>query len=365
MLHESGLMPDAKGEFWSLYFDDPGAKPLRLRNLISTLIEEQPPGGWIKCSANSIQDRSIAHKLIQASDRDVGAAMVVGDRRIGLAPPGSALFELKKHGLRGGFKAICDNQFSNILPSTLDANLFAFSHPTPTVIISSSNPLGERVSEIYSPPNNAGVDIGLHLFDPLLAGATAQYVDQITGIDYIGRLRARRNKAVVSKRTALFFFPRRRPNLIAKAIKKLPDQSRVLSAVTALEAGPFFRSLLDHTGARGQTQLLALCSDRHAPQVFLDNLTRAGVKAKRRNVDGAPTGAQFVLTEAQKTKSSWLGTGNVSTKSLWMDYSVLVRSDDPEMFSALEHQFRKLDRELGLRTVKDCAALDRNATETV
>jgi len=331
-----------------LYFGGPDRPPRILRDILEAKVGAVPSGGEISWATYYFRDRALAEALIAASDRGVGVRLCVeGDpRRKGT---NDAVIEmLRQHGLNGG---LCVYGTPGLpfrgLRGRMHAKIYAFSHPHPVALVGSFNPSGDEPEDMDVVADLGDQDRGhnylLELEGPRLVAALTGHVAAIARHGRLQRrLSPRQNRVVTDGDTALYFFPRLSPDVVAPDLERLGRGQRLRGAISHLKGRMV--ALLCDAAARGvEVKLLVHDTERRVPQAAIVALRAAGVDVKRYvDPERLPMHCKFLLTETESETAAWLGSFNFNPNSRLLNDEVLLRCTEAGVADTLSRRFEQI-----------------------
>lgn len=331
-----------------IHFGGPDRPPRLLRNVLEARVAAVPPGGEIAWATYYFRDRALAEALIAASERGVRVRLCVeGDpRRKGAND--AVLGLLRQHGLGGGLCVYgCSGLPLRGLRGRLHSKIYAFSHPHPVALVGSFNPSGDEPEDVEVIAEIGDQDRG-HNFLIELAGA--RLVAALTGHveamarhgRLLRRLSPRQNLVVTEEGTALYFFPRLFPGVVARDLARLGHGQRLRGAISHLKGGMV--ELLCRAAARGvEIELVVHDTERRVPQAAVAALRAAGIDVRRYvHPEQLPMHCKFLLTETKNESAAWSGSFNFNPNSHLLNDEVLMRCTDAAVTDVLNRRFEEI-----------------------
>lgn len=330
----------------NIHFGGPDCPPRALRNLLQQRVDAVPPGGWIRWATYYFRDEALAHALCAAHARgvDVGLAVEGQPRRKGA---NDAVLAILRAGLPQEALAIHrpgPGPLGKIHPH-LHSKIYAFSGPSPHVLIGSFNPSGndpedpDVIAEIGD--QDRGHNLLVELADPALVAGLRGQVEALTGWrgGMVGRFLPGQNRVLTGEATRAWFFPRLDTSVLDREFTAGPGD-RVRGAISHLKTGQLALKLQAAARAGAQVELLVHDTERRVPEATVAALAASGIAIRRyRHPQGLPLHAKFVIVERPGQARAWFGSFNFNPRSRWLNHEVLLASDDPALVAALNARF--------------------------
>lgn len=322
-------------------YGGPDLEPRRLRNLLQDHVEASPAGSRIDWATYYFRDRALAEALMRASDRGVRVKLVVEpDPRLAGAND-AVISMLGDHGLAGGFHLYrpAPNDEGH-----LHAKIYAFSDPG-ICWIGSFNPSGDApedadvIAEIGD--QDRGHNLLLGIRNARLVKALRRHVARLATTSRIPLyLRPGFNRPIWTRGTILYFYPRVRPYLVEKSLKRLKSGDRLCGAISHLKGREFVKQVENAVGRGARVELLAHDTLRRVPERVVEALGSAGANIIRvSHPDGLPMHAKFLLVETGQDRVAWVGSYNFNKMSRRHNAEILLKTYDPSIFESLEQRF--------------------------
>lgn len=337
---DPGLGPNRSAVHWM--FGGPDCPRRHLRDRLKHQVDAAPPGSTIDWATYYFRDRALAEALMRASDRGVAIHLALEPQPRQPHANDVVISMLREHGLNGGLALR-----SGRGKGSLHAKIYCFSHPG-IAWVGSFNPSGDQPEDPALVAEIGDQDRG----DNLLVGFThATLVNalrcHVRGLSrprsLLDRFRPSFNRAFAVEDTRLYFYPRRRSLLVEPEIQRLSRGDRVQGAVSHLKRGPFVSALMTAARKGAAIALLVHDTERRVPAALIEELRAAGVGVTRVGVNAAaPMHAKFLCIEQRDTAATWAGSLNFNKRSRLHNDEVLVRSEDPFLFAALQARFDQI-----------------------
>jgi hypothetical protein len=326
-----------------VFFGGPDLPPRLLRNELQARVEAVPPGGKIAWSTYYFRDRALAQSLMDASDRGVEVILrVEGAPRFPVVNE-AVLAMLEAHGLRGGLKVHRPpkRKFEKRYPYW-HSKIYCFSHPNPVALIGSFNPSGDDPEDDDIIAAIGDQDRGHNLLVEFVGQKPFRLLRN--HVRRTGRWWPRfdplQNLPVRLGRSTIWSYPRISRELIEKQLKLLGPGDCAWGAISHLKRGQL-ASELAAAAQRGATiDLLVHDTERRVPEEIVDELTRAGVSARRYlHQDDLPLHLKFLIVQINGQAHAWFGSFNFNKRSYCYNHEMLVSSSDPAIIEALDLRF--------------------------
>lgn len=326
-----------------VYFGGPDLPPRSLRNELQERVEAVPPGGKIAWSTYYFRDRALAQSLIDASDRGVEVIL-----RIEGAPRYPNVNEivismLERHGLRGGLKVHRPpkRKFEKRYPYW-HSKIYCFSHPSPVALIGSFNPSGDEPEDNEIIAAIGDQDRGHNLLVEFVGQKPFRMLRnhvRRTG-RWWPRFDPMQNLPVRLGSSTIWSYPRISRDLIGRQLKLLGQSDRARGAVSHLKRGKLARELAAAAQRGAKIDLLVHDTERRVPEEMVDELTRAGVSARRYlHPDDLPLHLKFLIVQINGQAHAWFGSFNFNKRSYYYNHEILASSSDPAIIATLDQRF--------------------------
>lgn len=333
-----------------VHYGGPDQPPGALRDLLKARVDAAPAGSEITWATYYFRDQDLAESLVAAQRRGVRVRVrVEGSPRRGKA--NDAVIETLREGLGDGLRL----HRSWFGAAHLHAKVYAFSGPSPEVLIGSFNPSGDAAPDPKVLADIGDQDRGENLLvafrDPDAVRALRRQAERLWQ-GKGGRFGRRENRPVKLEAARLYYFPRLRPGVVERRIARLGPGDRVQAAISHMDQGPFARQLAEAAARGADVELVVHDTTRRVPNGVVRELDRAGANVRRYcDPQGLPMHAKFVLIDRGGDRSAWFGSLNYTVTSRFLNKEILARSTEPAVVDELEARFRAIadtaDRQAG------------------
>lgn len=344
-----------------IYYGGPDQPPRALRDLLQARIEAAPPGSEITWATYYFRDQELAESLVAAQRRGVRVRVrIEGSPR--RASANNRVVETLSEGLGDGLRL----HRSWFPGAHLHAKIYAFSGPSPEVLIGSFNPSGDTVPDPKLLADIGDQDRGQNLLvafrDPKVSAALKRQAERLWKGKGTSRFGRRENKPVKLDEARLYYFPRLRPDVVERRIARLGRGDSVQAAVSHMDQGPFSRQLALAAERGAEIELVVHDTKRRVPGAVVRELDKAGVNIRRYcDPQGLPMHAKFVVIDDGGHRSAWFGSLNYNITSRLLNQEILARSTNLGVIEDLEARFRVIAEEAEKQS---CEGRKRNAVAT-
>jgi len=308
----------------NVHFGGPDQPARALRNLLEERVGAVPEGGSIEWVTYYFRDEALAHALVRA--RAAGVTVRVSlegyprhrganDRVIGIL----------RSGIGDGLR-VEKRLFG---ASHLHTKLYCFGAPRPQALVGSFNPSGNEPEDPAIIADIGDQDRGHNLLveidDPTLVQHLTARTDFETGEEQV------------------FFFPRRGGNPLDRRLAELSGAARLRIAVSHLSDGRTAQQLVRLVERGGSVDVLTHHTLRRTPQPVVQFLRSGGVRTYRyEHPEELPMHAKFILAEDRGRRWSAFGSYNLTRTSRWLNRELLMFSDDPQLWAALDRRWSEI-----------------------
>ena len=339
-----------------VHFGGPDHPPGRLRDLLAERVDAVPPGGTIDWVTYYFRDRRLAEGLLRARRRGVRVRLTL-EGRPRTAHANDAVVKMLSgaDGLGEGLRRVVHRRVPapsrlSLVHPHLHEKLYCFSHPRPTAMVGSFNPSGDQPEEDPAVIEEIGdQDRGHNLLveftEPLLVRGLVEHSRRLHGMRHgrLERLAPGVGGGLQQGPVAVQFKPGWRRDLVVEALRGCGTGSRVRIAASHLK-GRTAMGLLRALVRRGaQVEILAEATWRRVPP-YVEALAReAGIPFRRLvHPEGLPMHNKFVLVEREGERLVGFGSGNWTSRSLWLNHEIVVLTGDPAIHQAFELRWERL-----------------------
>ena len=325
-----------------VHFGGPDQSPRHLRDLLEQRVEEIPAGGSIDWMVYYFRDEQLADALIRAHRRGVSVRVCIdGDP---LHPSANArVIRMLSDGLGDALRVVRQR-----VPGHLHTKLYYFSDPRPTALVGSFNPSGNRLEdpEIIAKigDQDRGHNLLVEISEPAVLEALVCRVGAIhSGArPFSGLLFPSRSTIAAGAYEALLF-PRLGGHPLDRRLSQLEPTAAVRIAASHFDDRRVARRLAKLAGEGGKVEVVTHHTSRRTPEPVVRFLRRRGVLAHRyEHPDRLPMHAKFILAEDARRRWCAFGSYNLNPTSRWLNQELLVFSDDPELWQALDSRWHAI-----------------------
>ena len=325
-----------------IYYGGPDQPAGALRDVLKARVDAAPPGSEITWATYYFRDQALAESLVAAQRRGVRVRVrVEGSPRRGAANDG--VITTLREGLGDGLRT----HRAWFGASHLHAKVYAFSGPSPEVLIGSFNPSGDEdddnpklIADIGDQDRGENLLVGFR--DPKAVLALRRQAERLWQ-GKVGRFGRYENRAVNLKSVRFYYYPRLRPDVVERRIARLGPGDRVEAAISHMDQGPFVQQLAEAARRGVDVHLVVHDTARRVPNGVVRTLGDAGVTVRRYcNVDGLPMHAKFVLIDRGGERSAWFGSLNYNITSRFLNKEILARSTDDAVVADLQARFQTI-----------------------
>lgn len=305
-----------------------------------------PAGGEIDWATYYFRDRRLAQALIDASKRGVKVTLHVEGQPRRASANREVLAMLSSDGLGGGLHVHLPGRLLPILHPHLHTKVYAFSHPTPFVLVGSFNPSGDEPEDDEIIGEIGDQDRGHNLLvayrDPAMVRLLQGHVRHLRGT--ADRFRRHRSETVGD--TNFHFYPRLCTDIIDRHLAGLGKGSRIYGAISHMKQG-FLAARLAGAASQGTAvELIVHDTERRVPEAAIAALRAAGVQVSRYvRPDALPLHAKFLLLDAPCRRTAWFGSFNFNPRSRYLNHELLIQSEDRTIWEGLYGRFQQIAAE--------------------
>ncbi len=355
-----------------VYFGGPKLAPCLLRDLLAERIMAVPAGGTIDWVTYYLRDRRLAEALVNARRRGVSVNVTL-ERQPRIAGANDAVIAMLAHadGLGPGLRTVQHQPIPTRPGVTrkprLHTKVFCFSHPRPTALVGSFNPVcdqPENDPEVlrHIGDHDRGHNVLVELSDPGLVEGLVRHTRHLHGGKHgrLERFNVRNNVPLRGSGTEIYFWPRVRANPISLLLGRFGRGTRVRIAASHIKGPGAVRPLVELARRGAEVRILAASSPRRVPESTLGKLLDAGVSICRMpEPDGVPMHLKFLLIEDRDQHYCIFGSYNWTTRARWLNHEIAVISRDTQLFDAFGARWETLWSEHALQD--RCSRADRMA----
>lgn len=338
-----------------VYFGGPDLAPGRLRDLLSERIAQVPTGGAIDWVTYYLRDRGLARELLEAKRRGVRVSVTL-ERQPRTAGANDAVIELLsgEDGLGAGLRTVLHPRmptlFGIVWKPHLHTKLFCFSHPRPSALVGSFNPvcdepeLAPETLRIIG-DHDRGHNLLVELTDCTLVQGLVRHARHLHGMPHtrFEHRDVQLNETVSAIDADAYFWPRVEPNPIHKLLHGFGADVRLRVAASHLKGPGIITPLLGLARRGAQVELLTATSVRRVSARAERLLRRAGVSVCRMpEADNLPMHLKFLLVERGRRRWSVFGSYNWTFRARWLNHEIAVISRDSALFDAFLQRWDQL-----------------------
>jgi phosphatidylserine/phosphatidylglycerophosphate/cardiolipin synthase-like enzyme len=331
-----------------VYFGGPDRPAGTLATLLRSRVDLVPEGGEIHWTAYYFGNVDLARALLEAKRRGVRVRLDIEPRPRRPEVNTQVLRLLGgKAGLADGLRAV-----SHVLPCHLHEKLYFFSHPVPVVYLGSYNPSRDAADSPELLGDIGDQDRGHNFLVEIAAMPAVAFVRAHLNAMHDGfhgvfeRFRSDLNTAYDTPELGIWFFPRRRSDVVLTALRHCAAD-RIRIAASHFRDGSMARLLARLAGGGVKIEVLTHDTLRRVPQRVERTLRSAGIVFTRySHSEGLPMHNKFMLLEGRARRSVLFGSFNLTRTSRWLNHEILLHSYDPDLFSAFASRWDEMKAEV-------------------
>jgi hypothetical protein len=337
------------------FFGGPDRPDRVLRDLLEARIETVPPGGAIDWMTYYFRDHALAAALVRAHRRGVAVRVCLEGwpRR---RHANDAVIEILKdseRGLGGGLRVL-----RYALPLHLHSKLYCFSHPRPTALLGSFNPVGadpsdpELISDIGD--QDGGHNLLVEVTDETVVQGLVRRIAAVHGGAGPLQMMTAPAKARIAGSTCdAILFPYLGRNPLDERLAAMRCGETLRIAASHLRDPGFAARLAQMARAGVNISVIMHHTPRRAPPALQRRLEREGVQVFQfHHPRGLPMHCKFVLADGVRP---WVAFGsyNFTLTSRWLNQEVLAFSDDPDLWASFDNRWDELMAQPALGRASD------------
>src|SRR6185369_369521 len=308
----------------NVHFGGPDQPARALRNLLEERVDAVPAGGWIDWTTYYFRDEALAAALVRAHER--GASVRVSIE--GLPRHRGAndrVIEILQGRIGDGLRM--EKRFFGA--SHLHTKLYCSGGERPHALVGSFNPSGNDPEDPAVIADIGDQDRGHNLLveidDPRLVQSFA----------------AKSSFALGGEQA--FFFPRLRGNPLDARLAELGAQARLRISASHFRDGRTAQLLVRLVERGARVEVLTHHTLRRSPEPLVQLLRSGGVRTFRyEHPEELPMHAKFILAEEVGKRWSAFGSYNLTRTSRWLNQELLMFSDDPQLWAALDRRWGEI-----------------------
>jgi phosphatidylserine/phosphatidylglycerophosphate/cardiolipin synthase-like enzyme len=345
----AGSRASRSGRDLPVFFGGPGEPEHRLRNLLLDRIEAVPPGGTIDWMTYYFRDGLLADALARAKRRgvDVRLCLEGWPRRRHANDRVIRRLGDSKAGLGSGLRIE-----RHLIPSHLHAKIYAFSHPTPYVLVGSFNPSGSEDAADASltadiGDQDRGHNLLVEVHDPIVVPSLVRHVRKVhAGASLVDLIGGPRRSRTTGEAVTTATFPCLGVNPLDRQLENLGSGAKVRIAASHVR-DPLLCGRLGKLARRGvEVQLLTHATLRRTPRRIEKALTSKGVRMFRyAHPDKLPMHCKFLLVQDGARQWSAFGSYNFTLTSRWLNQELLAFTEDQALWAVLDQRWRQIHDE--------------------
>lgn len=340
----------------TVHFGGPDYPPGRLRDLLAERVAAVPQGGEIDWVTYYFRDRRLAAELLRAARRGVQVRLTLEGRpRTAHASAAVVRMLAGPQGLGSGLRQVVHaaapspRRLSMVHPH-LHEKLYCFSHPQPTALLGSFNPSGDQPEEDPAVISEIGdQDRGHNLLVELTeAGLAAGLVEHARELHRARHGRLERfwpgaGRTLHGEGMVIQFRPCARQDVLMARLRRCGAGSRVRIAASHLKGRLALRILQALVRRGAALEILAEPTLRRVPTYVESWARKAGIPFRRLvHPEGLPMHNKFVLIESGNERLVGFGSGNWTSRSLWLNHEIVVLARDQALYEAFARRWQAL-----------------------
>jgi phosphatidylserine/phosphatidylglycerophosphate/cardiolipin synthase-like enzyme len=346
--HQDRDLPPAAAATSVVHFGGLATAQRKLGEVLAERIAAVPAGGEIDWATYYFGDEALAEALIAAHERGVRVRLTV-DAHPRVPAVNRAVLQRLGLGLDTGLRSIRYPGIwlgpDRIWKPNLHVKIFCFSHPVPTALIGSYNPIGHSAAARELGDHERGRNVLIEFHErPLYTGLVA-HTRHLHGarLGLWSRYAEAAQRVVRGTQTEIYFWPQRGPNPLDRLLATCGAGMRIRIAASHIK-GPGAITPLRRLKQRGaRVEVMASSSRRRVAVSSVRALLRAGAEVCRMtDAPDLPMHMKFVLADGPQ--GAWVACGsyNWTFRSRWMNDEVLAISREPEVWRAFDMCWQQL-----------------------
>lgn len=344
-------------EHFPAFWGGPDRPERFLRDLLEERIHAVPAGGEIVWVTYYFRDEGLAAALLSACRRGVQVQVVV-EGRPRTENINDRVREILQggNGLGDGFRALSHRFFDNRFRKRcrLHEKLYYFSHPVPSVLLGTFNPSGNLpedpaiIKEIGD--QDRGHNVLLEVKDESLVVGLKEHAMRLFRATHgpWERFLPPNNRVITSGKSKIIFFPRARRRDFDALFNDIGPGSHLRMAVSHLNDPGICKRLFDMASRGAQIEVLAHDTERRVPTWVEEQMRHNGIVFKRYiHPDGLPMHNKFMLIDTPARQTVAVGSMNLSVRSLHANHELLLVSEEPSLYRAVQQRWEDMLSETG------------------
>jgi hypothetical protein len=344
-------------ENFQVFWGGPDRPARCLRDLLEERIHAVPAGGEILWVIYYFRDEGLAAALVQASRRGVRVRVAMEDapRTVDVNNQARLLLE-GDEALGKGLRCIKHRFFDNLYlkRGRLHEKLYYFSHPVPSTLVGSFNPMGNIqkdsaiISDIGGKGNDSGHNVLVDIRESVLVEGLYAHAMQL----FEGRhgpwesFLPQSNKVLESGKTRIIFFPRSRWGVFNAMFDDLCSGSRLRMAVSHLNDPGICERLFALARQGVLIEILANHTQRRVPAWVEQQMMENDIPFNRYvHAEGLPMHNKFMLFETAEKRTVAFGSMNLSVRALHANHELLVIDQSPELYDLFFQRWQEMLQE--------------------
>jgi phosphatidylserine/phosphatidylglycerophosphate/cardiolipin synthase-like enzyme len=347
-----------------VHFGGPDLPRAALRDGLEARIDAVPAGGSIAWATYYFRDQVLAQALLRAKHRGVNVSLVLeGHPRESDA--NDPVFTLLGNGdgLGSGLHRFARPSWlpKSSTKSHLHCKIYAFSHPTPTVLVGSFNPSGNGADDdaqliVSIGDQDAGHNLLVEHHEPEFVTAMFEHIARLPRLSWspVMRFLPQHQFEIRADGMRAWLFPRNRRGIVERLLRDVGANHRVRVAMSHLKSDRGIRILCNVAKRGAKVDVVLHHTERRAPVAAQATLAEAGIRVYRyHRQDELPMHAKFMLIDTQPgasegsgdSKFATYGSLNLNKRSLKLNHEVFVANEDPGVFAQLERRWQIIEAE--------------------
>lgn len=348
---EKGYDDSPAGTF-QVFWGGPDRPPRLLRDVLEKKIHGVPTGGEITWVTYYFRDEGLAQALLKARGRGVNVRVVMeGSPRTGAVNNGVRKLLESKDALEKNLRVLSHRMIDNrfLRRCRLHEKLYYFSHPVPSALVGTFNPSGNHLedSEVIRKigDQDRGHNVLVDVMDPCLVEELHRHAHRMFKLWHGAweRYLPESNRVVVSGKNRIIFFPRSKLKDFEELFDGLNGESRLRMAVSHLNDRRICKRLFGLAKKGVRIEILAHDTKRRVPVWVEKQMLLNGIIFNRYvHPENLPMHNKFMLIDAPERHIVTFGSLNLSVRSLHVNHELLVISEEPFLYQAIQQRWDEM-----------------------
>lgn len=356
----------------TVHFGGPDLPRGALRDILEARIDAVPTGGSIAWATYYFRDQALAHALLRAKHRGVNVSVVL-EKHPREPDANDPVFELLGNGdgIGSGLHRFARPSWLPDAPIKphLHCKIYAFSHPTPTVLIGSFNPSGdgpdddaELIASIGD--QDAGHNLLVEHHERKFVAAMFRHLARLPWLGWpqVMNVLPQHQSEIRDEGIRAWLFPRKQRRVVEDLLRSTNQNHRVRVAMSHLKSDRGIRILCNAAERGAEVEVVIHHTERRAPVATEAALLKAGARVYRYHRDDElPMHAKFMLIDNQPgtsegsdpLKFATYGSLNFNKRSLKVNHEIFVANENPGIFAQLERRWLTIEAECQEQAAKD------------